>query len=165
MVDLETIREELTNNLNQAYSGEEANEFRQELESSFSDSVAEAFADCAGGDGPGSNFQECVEMVAENNGLSDDAKSAFESNVPDGVMNALMNVGSVWDAEAREAVRKITLDADLDTLNRNCAQGNYRSVADEIGSDSTPTNFQDCVSMVSEAQDVRSALRDAYGTS
>lgn len=165
MADLENLRQSLESNLSGAYNTEEAVEFRQALEDDFSDDVADAFEECAKGERGGSSFKECVQTVADENDLSDDAADAFASNVPDAVMNALMQVGDQWSASDREAVRSIALDANLDTLNRACAEGEYQDVVDELSLDSQPTSFQDCVTVVSEAQDVRSALKDAWGTS
>jgi len=164
MADLEDLRQTLENNLQSAYSTEEAIQFRQELEDNFDDDVAASFQSCAEGQGPGSSFAECVEIVAENEDLSSEAKSAFESNVPDAVMNALMSVGDVWTADQRETIREISMSNNIDSLNRSCAEGEYAEVVDELSLDSQPSNFQDCVTIVAEAQDIRGELKSAYGT-
>lgn len=164
MADLESLREQLESELTAAFTGDEAREFREALEDSFPDNVASAFEDCAEGSGPGSSFQECVEQVAEENGLSGDASAAFDSNVPDGVMNALLNVGTQWSADQRQAVRDVATSNNLDELNRDCARGNYQDVKSSLGVDQTPTNFQDCVQMVSDAKDIRGDLKSLWGT-
>lgn len=164
MADLDNLRKSLESNLKSAYSSDEAVQFRQALEDDFSDDVADAFEECAKGNGGGSSFKDCVQQVADDHGLSDSAASSFASNVPDGVMNALMQVGDQWSADDREVVRSIALDANLDTLNRACAEGDYQEVVDELSLDSQPTSFQDCVTLVSEAQDVRSSLKSAWNT-
>jgi hypothetical protein len=164
MADLEDLRQTLEANLQGAFNSDEAIEFRQELEDNFPDSVATAFEDCAQGNGPGNSFQDCVQQVADDNDLSGTAADAFSSGVPEGVMNALMSVGAQWSADQREMVREIANSNDLDELNRDCAKGNYGDVSDALSLDGQPTNFQDCVTQVSEAQDIRGELKDLWGT-
>lgn len=160
MVDLEDLRGDLERTAEQAWNSEEAVEFAQDIEDAVPGDLADELVDCATS---GQSIRDCFAEKADETNLDDDFESVW-SGAPTGLMTQLRQVQQKWDDEAKEAVRSIAQDANLSELNRLCADAEYGDVASQLSLDSTPANFEECVTMVADAQDLRQDLKSAWGT-
>lgn len=155
------IRNALIDFVPQQWSTDEALDFASQLDDAFEGSLEDAYEECT--KQGAQSLKDCLEDEADDADLSGTFGSTWE-NAPEEMVNALRRVRTQWNSDARNAIRQVALDANLDTLNRLCANGEYQEVQEELGVDSAPGTFQECVSATSEAQDIRSQLKDAWGT-
>lgn len=146
---------------------DEISDFRRALiDAADANDISEEFEDCA----EERNFAECLEDYAEEVNLDEDLKDSW-TGAPDDLMDNLRDVGSAWGPEERDEARAIAYDANLDDLNKKCAQGKLEEVQSEIDMDVVDErttigqqigSFSECVEAVSAAQDLSGALKEAW---
>jgi len=145
----------------------EISDFRRSLISvAEQNDVGDEFEECA----EERNFADCLEEYAEEVNLDKDLKDDW-GDAPEDLMDNLRDVGDAWGAEERDEARSIAYEADLDQLNKKCAQGKIDEVQDEIDMDAVEdrttignniSNFSECVEAVSAAKDLSGSLKEAW---
>jgi hypothetical protein len=146
---------------------DEISDFRRSLiNAADSLDIADEFEECA----EERNFQSCLEEYAEDAGLDDELEGEW-GDAPDDLMDDLRDVGDAWGPDERDEARAIAYDANLDELNKKCAQGKIDEVQEELDMDVVAeettvgqqiSNFSECVEAVSAAQGVSDALKEAW---
>jgi hypothetical protein len=172
---LDEIIDDIRSAADQAYlelDDEEAEEFRAALaDEAESQDLPDAYTSCVE---DGFQIGECMEEHLNDNDITNLYEGVWD-DAPEALRGALRNIGAAWTDDARAESRSIAYDNDLDDLHRHCARGNTNDVEEAVGEDAWDeatdnlnigqvTNYKECVQVVAEAQDVRSQLRDAWGT-
>lgn len=159
--ELNDLRRSLKSTVRGYYTGEEASEFIDQIESAVPGDVSDAFTECTT---QGSqSLQDCLADKAEEENLDGSFEDVWDS-APTELLTSLRSLRNQFSEDQRDMIRQVALDADLDDLNRMCAKGDYSEVASEIGMDGQPSNYQECVTATSEAGDVRDTLKEMWGT-
>lgn len=170
MVDvLANLRSTLASTARSAWDDQE--DARQSLEATldgFGDEIEDCFDE--------TNARSCLEGVFEDNNIGQDIESDWDGSDFADVIANLRSIGQQWSPDAREAVREIARDNDLDELHRMCTTGRVNDVADEINASGiseelqaeygfgSPSTARQCLQAVSLAKDVRSDLEEAWET-
>lgn len=162
--NLDTLRTQLSNTFTQAWrNSDEAQELEQELRGSFTQSVREAYKECATGS-DATSIIDCLEEEAKDQNFSEDFRDEWEE---DDIMSLRKDLKqkarNLWTTDMRNAVRKITKEANIRGLYKKCSRGNYTEVSSELGdAAATPATYQECLRQVSEAKDLSTSLYDAW---
>lgn len=128
--------------------------------------------------GGGTSLSEAMTNAAEEVGIAQEFRSTWANSdeiqmLERAIANIANNAWGQAGIEARDVVRQAAMDADLDTLNKQCSLGNFDNVEEEFGGDaieavigSTNINsYTDCVTVTGELSGVKEDLMDKYGTS
>lgn len=167
--DLVNYRETLSEDFSDLW--DELDSVIQNMKRDFDQSDRDQFKACTGDDLPmGNTPTECLEMVAAEMGVADSFRRKL--NNADGLVSNLRSAGrdAAADNNVSEAVRDAADFTQVGDLNRMCAQGRYSDVEDEVRDDALDVadgsidSYTDCVSVSSEAADLRNSLKSAYGT-
>lgn len=160
MVSLDNLRDTLRSTVGSAWNSEDAVEFAQQIDDAVPGGLADAFLDCTES---GRSIEDCFEEKADEEQLDGSFDQVWD-NAPTDLLTQLRRVQRQWDDEARESVRSIAQQNNLSELNTLCARAEYSDVSDELNLDATPSDFKDCVTQVSRAQDISNDLKQAWGT-
>lgn len=158
--ELENLRDTLRQTVQGAWNDEDAVAFASDIEDAVPGDLADEFLDCTQS---GQALRPCMKQKVDETGLDDSFEGVWDG-APTSLLTSLRRVQTQFSDEARETIRDIASQNNLSEHNRNCAQAEYGEVSSDLNLDSTPANYQDCVTAVAAAQDIRQDLKRAWGT-
>ena len=159
--DFKKLREDLEKTVQDAWKQDKDYTFRRTLKSVFGKKAVDMYVECA--TDTTKDFVECLEEAAAELGLRDKFKTSWKG-APKDLVDKLREVRDKWGREERDAVRSTVRAKDIPKLYKLCAYGKYDEVAKELGIEEKPDHFKDCVRMVADAQDLKTALETLWGT-
>lgn len=170
MVDvLNNLRDTLRSTAQQAWEGEES--ARRALEQTLDDH-SDDIEDCF--DVP--DTQACLEGIFDAFEIDEDLEGDWDATEFADIITDLRDIQANWGADARDAVRQVAENNNLNQLHRWCTTGRVSDVAEEIDASdfsselqaefgfSSPSTARQCLQAVALIQDVRSDLQEAWET-
>ena len=168
--DLVNFRKDLSSDFSDLW--DDLEDVIASMKRDFDEEDRAAFKECTNADSlpQGDSLTECLELAAADIGVA--ASFRRQLNNADGLVQGLREGGrnAAQKNNVSDAVRSAADFASVGDMNRMCARGDYDGVEEGASDDAVAVvggsidSYQDCVTVSSEAANLRDSLKSAYGT-